>query len=152
GAPVSEAPGGPGWWEASDGRWYPPQSHPDARAAAGPWTQPPPGAAAPAGWRYGPPVPGGPPHAQLAPWSMTWRIARIPAPGLSRRTGGVGLRPARLGRTPAGPDGPVVDDLRDRRHPPLLPLLHRRPRPDRRHPPRRRGPQPHPRLGRGAHR
>jgi hypothetical protein len=24
----------PGWWRASDGRWYPPESHPDERAAA----------------------------------------------------------------------------------------------------------------------
>lgn len=25
---MSEAPQGPGWWQASDGRWYPPHTHP----------------------------------------------------------------------------------------------------------------------------
>lgn len=27
------APGGPGWWQASDHRWYPPELHPDYQAA-----------------------------------------------------------------------------------------------------------------------
>lgn len=35
---MSDAPGGPGWWRASDGKWYPPETHPDARPPA-----PPPG-------------------------------------------------------------------------------------------------------------
>jgi hypothetical protein len=25
---MSVGPGGPGWWQASDGRWYPPQAEP----------------------------------------------------------------------------------------------------------------------------
>lgn len=25
---MSDTPNGPGWWQASDGRWYPPESHP----------------------------------------------------------------------------------------------------------------------------
>jgi hypothetical protein len=32
---VSDAPQGSGWWQASDGRWYPPESHP------GPWVREP---------------------------------------------------------------------------------------------------------------
>jgi hypothetical protein len=33
-----DAPPGHGWWQASDGRWYPPHLHPDAgRAAAAAW-------------------------------------------------------------------------------------------------------------------
>jgi uncharacterized RDD family membrane protein YckC len=32
---MSNVPQGPGWWIASDGQWYPPQSHP--AAAAPPW-------------------------------------------------------------------------------------------------------------------
>lgn len=28
----SDAPLGPGWWQASDARWYPPELHPDAAA------------------------------------------------------------------------------------------------------------------------
>jgi hypothetical protein len=31
---LSDTSGGPGWWQASDGKWYPPEQHPDARAAA----------------------------------------------------------------------------------------------------------------------
>ena len=27
-------PAGPGWWQASDGNWYPPELHPDAQVAA----------------------------------------------------------------------------------------------------------------------
>lgn len=33
-AAMSDISQGPGWWRASDGKWYPPESHPDARAAA----------------------------------------------------------------------------------------------------------------------
>lgn len=42
---VSDASQGPGWWQASDGRWYPPQPGPEAAP------QPPPG------WAPGPPPP-----------------------------------------------------------------------------------------------
>jgi len=31
----SEDPQGPGWWIATDGRWYPPELHPQAQADAG---------------------------------------------------------------------------------------------------------------------
>ena len=44
---------GPGWWQASDGRWYAPERHPD-------WRRPVPPAPAP-----GPPIAGQPPY--LAP-------------------------------------------------------------------------------------
>lgn len=30
---MSDISRGPGWWQASDGKWYPPESHPNARAA-----------------------------------------------------------------------------------------------------------------------
>jgi len=33
-APVSDMSQGPGWWIASDGKWYPPEEHPDRTAAA----------------------------------------------------------------------------------------------------------------------
>ncbi|WP_147381311.1 DUF6777 domain-containing protein [Nocardioides immobilis] len=33
---MSETPAGPGWWQASDGRWYPPEAHPSAQPPAGP--------------------------------------------------------------------------------------------------------------------
>ncbi len=28
---MSDSPSGPGWWQASDDRWYPPETHPDYR-------------------------------------------------------------------------------------------------------------------------
>lgn len=51
---MSEGPQGEGWWIASDGRWYAPELHPDAAAAApaggeSPLRQPEGGWAAPAG-------------------------------------------------------------------------------------------------------
>jgi hypothetical protein len=39
---VSDVAQGPGWWQASDGRWYPPETHPSARSADRPPTAPPP--------------------------------------------------------------------------------------------------------------
>lgn len=42
---MSMTPQGPGWWEASDGKWYPPEQHPDRRAVPPPPVAP----AAPAG-------------------------------------------------------------------------------------------------------
>ncbi|HEY0639283.1 MAG TPA: hypothetical protein VGD67_16655 [Pseudonocardiaceae bacterium] len=68
---MSEAPQGPGWWQASDGRWYPPHTHPAAAPAAHPgaagqaYAAPgrPYGAPGPGG---GPGVPGYGPHAAYA--------------------------------------------------------------------------------------
>lgn len=37
---MSDSTQGPGWWQASDGKWYPPESHPDAA----PHVPPPPAA------------------------------------------------------------------------------------------------------------
>jgi hypothetical protein len=31
---MTDTSGGPGWWQASDGKWYPPEQHPAARAEA----------------------------------------------------------------------------------------------------------------------
>ena len=45
-------PPGPGWWQATDGRWYAPESHPAAQAPPPPFGLPPAG---------GPPPPQGPP-------------------------------------------------------------------------------------------
>ena len=45
GARMSDAPQGPGWWQASDGRWYPPTARPGT---------PPPGPAPSGPPPYGP--------------------------------------------------------------------------------------------------
>ena len=50
---MSDFSQGPGWWQASDGKWYPPEAAP---AAAAPAPTGPPAYAAPTG-----PPPGGPP-------------------------------------------------------------------------------------------
>jgi hypothetical protein len=47
---MSDSSQGPGWWQASDGRWYPPQSHPTQQAA------PPPTYGAPPPAAYGAPA------------------------------------------------------------------------------------------------
>jgi hypothetical protein len=54
---MSEQSGGPGWWQASDGKWYPPEQAPTAvQPGVGP-TSTPPAFGAPA---YGAPVAGAP--------------------------------------------------------------------------------------------
>jgi uncharacterized membrane protein len=66
---VSDTPQGQGWWQASDGKWYPPESAPgptvpQAPPPAGPPVSPP-GPAAPTGpAAYEPPTPGGSAPAQ----------------------------------------------------------------------------------------
>jgi hypothetical protein len=52
---MSDAPQGPGWWQASDGRWYPPQPTPPPQQ---PVYQAPPQP------QWGPPVGGPPPPAK----------------------------------------------------------------------------------------
>lgn len=47
---MSDYSQGPGWWQASDGKWYPPQQA-APQAPTGPW-----GAAPPAGMAYGTPT------------------------------------------------------------------------------------------------
>jgi hypothetical protein len=45
---MTETPQGPGWWQASDGRWYPPETHPSYQPPPGPAPGAfPPGAAYP---------------------------------------------------------------------------------------------------------
>jgi uncharacterized RDD family membrane protein YckC len=51
---VSDTPQGPGWWQASDGKWYPPEQAPGGQPAG---VQPSTGAAA-----------AGSPHGTLAEW------------------------------------------------------------------------------------
>ncbi|HEX2575688.1 MAG TPA: RDD family protein [Aquihabitans sp.] len=81
---MSDVSQGPGWWQASDGKWYPPEQAPAAAAPTAPPTAPPPGYGPPAGApAYGPPgtapaygAPAGSPgygapaasHGQLAEW------------------------------------------------------------------------------------
>jgi hypothetical protein len=47
---MSDVSGGPGWWEASDGKWYPPEAVPGDRPA--PTQAPTPGFGPPAGQPY----------------------------------------------------------------------------------------------------
>lgn len=64
---MSDVSQGPGWWQASDGKWYPPEQAPQQAAPTGP----PPGSAAGAGTGYGAPAmagAGGSAHGQLAEW------------------------------------------------------------------------------------
>ena len=69
---MSDVPQGPGWWQASDGRWYSPAQRPGAVVPPPPADDgpppghvPPPGDAPPPG--YGPPPAYGPPPGYPAP-------------------------------------------------------------------------------------
>src|SRR5436309_3355421 len=85
---MSDTGQGAGWWQASDGKWYPPEQHPDFQAGA---TQsmageppptaamppvpptPPPGTAPPPG-PVGPP-PGAPGGSSNAKWIIVGVLA-----------------------------------------------------------------------------
>ena len=78
---MSDASQGPGWWQASDGRWYPPSAQPGpARPTYGPPGPATPGYAPTYGYGYGyPPNPNGtetglPSVAGLATASMVLGI------------------------------------------------------------------------------
>src|SRR5436189_1658811 len=80
---MSEQSQGPGWWKASDGKWYPPEQAP---AAPPPTTAPiaaPPPAGAPAGPPVGPPIvppsvpPGGPSAPIVPPSNNTPKIVAV---------------------------------------------------------------------------
>jgi hypothetical protein len=71
---VSDTSQGEGWWQASDGKWYPPEQHPDVQQP----TQPIPQTPAP---QWQPPGPAGPP-AGLPPGATKnnkWVIPAIAA-------------------------------------------------------------------------
>ncbi|MHB1775042.1 MAG: hypothetical protein ACYCU7_03485 [Acidimicrobiales bacterium] len=108
----------PGWWLASDGRWYPPELHPSRRAAPPPAA--PPSAAAPPATRS----PGGsfqpiPAHPPLAPLSM-----RQSTPHRPGSTPVVTAAPPADGspRPPAQPTRYVVQSTVDRANRPDLSL------------------------------
>jgi hypothetical protein len=75
---MSNAPQGPGWWQASDGNWYPPQQ----TASYAP--PPPPAPSGPPGYPAGGP-PAAPPGSP--PWSAPAIYPQYPAP--AGQTGGV---------------------------------------------------------------
>ena len=58
---MSDVSQGPGWWQASDGKWYPPEQAPGAQPTSAPPTTPPTTPPTPGG-----PSPGGPPPGGYA--------------------------------------------------------------------------------------
>ncbi|MBI2704461.1 MAG: hypothetical protein HYX32_04115 [Actinobacteria bacterium] len=64
---MSDTSQGPGWWQASDGKWYSPESHPSYQAPTAPQPAAPPPPAAPAPMapppQMAPPPVGGPGYA-----------------------------------------------------------------------------------------
>src|SRR5579872_6222317 len=72
---MSDVSGGPGWWQASDGRWYPPEQHPNYAPPPPPPASPPPSPPAPP---WPPPQPGAP---QPPPYPQAPATAPAPAYG-----------------------------------------------------------------------
>lgn len=72
---MSDVSQGPGWWQASDGKWYPPEQHPDPQAQA---PAPPQGAGALPGQPGAVPAQSLPPFSlDLKRWSPAERITAI---------------------------------------------------------------------------
>jgi len=97
---VTDVPPGPGWWIASDGRWYPPESHPGVGAAS-PWAMPQPGPTFPpptAGPQTAPPPGtwGGPPPGAWGAPPPGWG----PTPGYGYPPGAYGYPPGAYGYPP----------------------------------------------------
>lgn len=63
---MSDTQNGPGWWQASDGKWYPPESHPSAQLPPPP---PPPTVASPMA------PPRAAPKGKKPWWRRWWAIA-----------------------------------------------------------------------------
>lgn len=72
---MSDRPLGPGYWQASDGRWYPPDSQP----YSGPQPQPP--GPSPYGQPYPGPQPGPAPYGQPYPDQPAYSYPQGPGPG-----------------------------------------------------------------------
>jgi len=91
---MSDVPPGPGWWIASDGRWYPPEAHPAATAPPA-WAMPQPGPTYPAPSGGPPTAPpgtwGGPPGTWGGPPPGAWGG---PPPGAWGPSPGYGYPPA----------------------------------------------------------
>ncbi|HWJ60554.1 MAG TPA: DUF4190 domain-containing protein [Acidimicrobiales bacterium] len=62
---MSDVPQGPGWWQASDGRWYPPTAKPGTPVPPAPPAYGPPPSGPPS---YGPPAYGPPAYGSPAPY------------------------------------------------------------------------------------
>jgi hypothetical protein len=108
---MSNASQGPGWWQASDGRWYAPEQHPDYKPQP-----PPPPSAAPAPPPPNPPstvpapplpnppaapAPSPPSGAQAPPAPNAWSGAQAPPPPRPPSPG-VSIPPAGAAQAPQG--------------------------------------------------
>lgn len=69
---MSDVPQGPGWWQASDGKWYPPEAFGASQQ------QPPPGPVADQVYGYGPTGYGPAKTEPLAVWALVLGIAGLP--------------------------------------------------------------------------
>jgi hypothetical protein len=92
-ASMSDATQGPGWWQASDGKWYPPEQHPDYTPPTQAADAIPPTAATPTT----PPVPPSSPDPTQA-------MAPVPPPPGPAGPSGPPLPPVVV--PPRGPAGP----------------------------------------------
>lgn len=80
---MSDVPQGPGWWQASDGRWYPPEQMPSTLAPLPPPAGPPPTGPYPGNpFAYGVPLSYVPPRTEpLAIVALVLGIVSLAACG-----------------------------------------------------------------------
>lgn len=101
---MSDAPQGPGWWQASDGRWYPPAATPaPPPSSSGTPAPPPAGTPAPPSLAKGTPAPGADPTQAFPPAG-----GYAPSPGTPAPPLGTPAPPAGGYGPPTGPYGPTT--------------------------------------------
>lgn len=96
---MSDTPQGPGWWKASDDKWYPPESHPEYQAPAGESAAPEP-APTPPGEGPTAPVP------EASPAAVDEAPAAQPVPPTADAGDPTAPQPV-----PPGPPPPGGDEL-----------------------------------------
>lgn len=77
---MSDTPQGPGWWQASDGRYYPPEQHPTAPATPSPEPWPAPTTPSSESWQAPTGPPPGPWQAPTGPPPGAWQAPGLPPP------------------------------------------------------------------------
>ena len=130
---MSDTAQGSGWWQASDGKWYPPESHPSYQSMPSPPPPPPPPGSgpvltqqapamvAPSYVQYSAPAPTSPARPKKPWWRRWWAIGigvliavvvivNIASPQEDDQADGATVAPSDAVDDEAAPTEPAVDD------------------------------------------